>query len=130
MDKVQKSILFIQQPSSEPFRTYLIQWMIPTVRNRFDICVPSLLVGNHFRSISLRFVYRRFQHLSHSFINTSSPLLGPGRHFSFIILYTVSRTPRTEDRPFARPLLTHRIAAQSYPRIELDSNTPTQSSRE
>jgi hypothetical protein len=31
-----------------------------------------------------------------------------GRFFSFLILYTVSRTPRTGDQPVARPLPTHR----------------------
>jgi hypothetical protein len=36
------------------------------------------------------------------------PLLGPGRFFSFVILYTVSRTPWTGDLPVARPLPTHR----------------------
>jgi hypothetical protein len=38
-----------------------------------------------------------------------SPLLGLGRFFSFLILYTVGRTPWTGDQPFARPLPTHRI---------------------
>jgi hypothetical protein len=37
-----------------------------------------------------------------------SPLLGLGRFFSFLILYTVGRTPWTEDQPIARPLPTHR----------------------
>jgi hypothetical protein len=31
-----------------------------------------------------------------------------GRFFSFLILYTVGRTPRTGDQPVARPLPTHR----------------------
>jgi hypothetical protein len=39
-----------------------------------------------------------------------NPLLGPGRFFSFVIPYTVSRTPCTGDQPVARPLPTHRIA--------------------
>jgi hypothetical protein len=34
------------------------------------------------------------------------PLLGLGRFFSFLILYTVSRTPWTGDQPVARPLPT------------------------
>jgi hypothetical protein len=37
-----------------------------------------------------------------------SPLLGPGRFFSFLVLYTVGRTTWTGDRPVARPLPTHR----------------------
>jgi hypothetical protein len=38
------------------------------------------------------------------------PLLGPDRFFSFVILYTVSRTPLTGDQRAARPLPTHRTA--------------------
>jgi hypothetical protein len=37
-----------------------------------------------------------------------SPLLGLGRFFSFLILYTVGRTPWTGDQPVARPLPIHR----------------------
>jgi hypothetical protein len=37
-----------------------------------------------------------------------SPLLGPGRFFTFLILYTVGRTPQTGDQPVIRPLPTHR----------------------
>jgi hypothetical protein len=36
------------------------------------------------------------------------PFLGLGSFFSFLILYTVGRTPWTGDQPVARPLLTHR----------------------
>jgi hypothetical protein len=35
-----------------------------------------------------------------------SPFLGLGHFFSFLILYTVGRTPWTEDQPLARPLPT------------------------
>jgi hypothetical protein len=35
------------------------------------------------------------------------PLLDLGRFFSFLILYTVGRTPWTGDQPIARPLPTH-----------------------
>jgi hypothetical protein len=35
-------------------------------------------------------------------------LLGLGRIFSFLILYTVGRTPWNVDQPVARPLPTHR----------------------
>jgi hypothetical protein len=43
-----------------------------------------------------------------------SPLLGLGRFFSFLLLYTVGRIPWTGDRPVARPLHTHRrIQTQS-----------------
>jgi hypothetical protein len=37
-----------------------------------------------------------------------SPLLGLGRFFSFLIIYTVGRTPWTGDQPLARPLSAHR----------------------
>jgi hypothetical protein len=37
-----------------------------------------------------------------------SLLLGLGRFFNFLILYTVGRTPWKGDQPFARPLHTHR----------------------
>jgi hypothetical protein len=37
-----------------------------------------------------------------------SPLLGLDRFFSFLVLYTVDRTPWTGDQPVARPLPTHR----------------------
>jgi hypothetical protein len=36
------------------------------------------------------------------------PFLDLGSFFSFLILHTVGRTPRTGDQPVARPLLTHR----------------------
>jgi hypothetical protein len=36
------------------------------------------------------------------------PLLGIGHFFSFLTLYTVSRTPWMGDQPVARPLHTHR----------------------
>jgi hypothetical protein len=36
-----------------------------------------------------------------------SPLLGPSRFFSFIILYTVGMTPWARDQPGARPQPTH-----------------------
>jgi hypothetical protein len=38
-----------------------------------------------------------------------SPLLGLGRFFSFLIFYTVGRTPWTGGQSFASPLPTHRI---------------------
>jgi hypothetical protein len=40
-------------------------------------------------------------------------LLGLRRFFSFLILYTVSRTPWTGDQPVARPLPTHRTQTQN-----------------
>jgi hypothetical protein len=39
-----------------------------------------------------------------------SSLLDLGRFFSFVILYTVGRTPWAGDQPVARPLPTHTTA--------------------
>jgi hypothetical protein len=52
-----------------------------------------------------------------------SRLLGPGCFFSFVILYTVGRTPWTGDQSVTRPLLTHR-----YPCLKWDSNPRPQCS--
>jgi hypothetical protein len=42
------------------------------------------------------------------YIYGSTALVGLGRFFSLLILYTVSRTPWTGDQPVAKPLPTHR----------------------
>jgi hypothetical protein len=66
------------------------------------------------RCMSLLCKYvRRSQQLYHHHHHNQyqwpySPLLGPGRFFSFVIRYTVGRTPWTGDQPVARPLPTHR----------------------
>jgi hypothetical protein len=39
-----------------------------------------------------------------------SPFVGPWPLFSFLIVYTAGRTPRTGDQPAARPLPAHRTA--------------------
>jgi hypothetical protein len=44
----------------------------------------------------------------HQWLRT--PLQGPARFFSFVILYTVGRTPWMGDQVVARPLPTHRRA--------------------
>jgi hypothetical protein len=46
-----------------------------------------------------------------------SPSFGLGLFFSFLILYTVGRTPWTGDQPFARPLPTHRTTHTQNKRI-------------
>jgi hypothetical protein len=60
-----------------------------------------------------------------------SSLLGPGRFFSFIILYTVHRTIWRGDQPIVRPLPTHRIAQiqnkrtqTPMPRVGLEPTIP------
>jgi hypothetical protein len=55
-----------------------------------------------------------------------------GRFFSFLILYTVGRSPWTGHQPVARPLPTHntnRINAHRHTCLEWDSN-PSQCSSE
>jgi hypothetical protein len=55
-------------------------------------------------------------------------LLDLGRFLSFLILYTVGRTPWTGDQPVARPLPTYRTTetqnkrAHKHPCLEWDSN--------
>jgi hypothetical protein len=60
-----------------------------------------------------------------------SPLLGIGRFLSFLILYTVGRTPWTGDRPVVRPLPTHRTTQThnkrtqiSMPRVGFETTIP------
>jgi hypothetical protein len=59
-------------------------------------------------------------------------LLDLGRSFTFLILYTVGRTPWTGDQPVARPLRTerhkHRINAHSHPCLDWDWNLRSQCS--
>jgi hypothetical protein len=57
--------------------------------------------------------------------------LDVGRSFSFLILYTVGRTPWKEDQAVARPLPTHRIAQTqnkrtqtSMPQVRFEPTTP------
>jgi hypothetical protein len=47
-----------------------------------------------------------------------SSLVGLGHFFSFLILYTVGRTPWTRDQPFARPLPTHRTTQTQNKRTQ------------
>jgi hypothetical protein len=65
------------------------------------------------------------------------PLLGLGRFFSFLILYTVGRTPWTGDQPAARPLLKQRTTQTQnkptqyrHPCLEWDSKPRSQRSSE
>jgi hypothetical protein len=43
---------------------------------------------------------------------------GPWQLFSFLILYTLGRTPWTGDQPVARPLPTHRTTKTKSKRIQ------------
>jgi hypothetical protein len=55
-----------------------------------------------------------------------SPFLGLGRFFTFLIFYTVGRTPWTGDQLVARPLPTHRTAQTqtSMPRVGFEPTIP------
>jgi hypothetical protein len=55
-----------------------------------------------------------------------SPLLDLGRFFSFLIFYTVGRTPYAGDQHIARPLLIHRINAHRHPCFKWDLNPRSQ----
>jgi hypothetical protein len=59
------------------------------------------------------------------------PFVGPWPIFSFLILYTVGRTPWTADQPVARPLPIHRTTKTqnkrkqiSMPRVGFEPMTP------
>jgi hypothetical protein len=49
------------------------------------------------------------------------PFVGPWLLFSFLILYTVSRTPWTEDQLVARPLPTHRTTQTQNKRRQIST---------
>jgi hypothetical protein len=58
------------------------------------------------------------------------PSVGPCPPFSFLILYTVGKTPSSGDQPVARPLPTHRTTQTenkfkhtSMPRVRLEPTT-------
>jgi hypothetical protein len=46
------------------------------------------------------------------------PFVGLGSFFSFLIFYTVGRTPWTGDQPVTRPPPTHRTAQKYYKRTQ------------
>jgi hypothetical protein len=67
-----------------------------------------------------------------TYLLTYLPTYGStGSLFSFLILYTVGRTPWTGDQPVARPLPTHRTTQTqnkriqtSMPRVGLEATIP------
>jgi hypothetical protein len=59
-----------------------------------------------------------------SVFDSTAFLLALGRFFSFLIFYTVSRTPWTGDQPVARPLPAHRTAETSMPRLGFEPTIP------
>jgi hypothetical protein len=55
------------------------------------------------------------------FIHSSmalQPFIGPGRFSSFVILYTIGRTPWTGDQPITRSLPTHRTTQTQNKRTQ------------
>jgi hypothetical protein len=85
------------------FQIYLEAGVIEQIRNT-EFGPPSVLVIET-RSVILPSFYAFYLWLY-------SPLLDLGRFFSFLILYTVGRTPWMGDRPVARPLPAHRTNTQ------------------
>jgi hypothetical protein len=84
---------------------------------------------SQFRNIS----WYKMAQLFHSFINGSTALcwaLAAFFFFSFVMLYTVGRTPLTGDQPIARPLPTHKYTINAYrhPCLQWDSNPGPQCS--
>jgi hypothetical protein len=66
-----------------------------------------------------------------SFLWLYSPLLGLGRFFSFLILYTIGRFPWTGDQPVSRPVPTQRTTQTqnkrrqtSMPRVKFQPMIP------
>jgi hypothetical protein len=62
------------------------------------------------------------------FMHGITDLVDLGRFFSFLILYTVGRTPWTRDQPVAGPLATHGINVHRHPCHEWDWNSRPQCS--
>jgi hypothetical protein len=67
----------------------------------------------------------------HIYLWPYSPLLDLGRFFSFLVIYTLGRTPWTGDQPVARPLPTHRTTQTqnkrtqtSMPRVGFEPTIP------
>jgi hypothetical protein len=96
-----------------------------------------------FNILCTEFVLRPIFQVLHYLYNTYLCLcmalkffVGSWQFFSFLILYTVGRTPWMGDEPVARPLPTPRITqtqnkrTHTHPCLEWDSNTRSQCSSE
>jgi hypothetical protein len=83
----------------------------PSISHRYTcICKKIKVKRNHLRELD---VYWRKIIIIIIIIMLYRPLLGLGRFFSFLILYTVGRIPWTGDQPVVRPLPIHRINAHN-----------------
>jgi hypothetical protein len=77
-------------------------------------------------------VFRRMQlHLILNLSGSTILFLKLGRHFTFLILYTIGRTLWTGDQPVARPLPAHRTTQTqnkrtqtSMPRVGFEPTIP------
>jgi hypothetical protein len=97
---------------------------------------PLIQIVTSHRPLRLIPVVQRVLKPHHSFIHQRlySPLLGPSGIFSFVIIYTISRSPWTVNQPVTEPLPTHmtaqrRINTHRHPCVEWDSNARPQRSK-
>jgi hypothetical protein len=98
------------------------------------IIVRNVMQENHCHRV-MNYLYFRYGdtalnlHHHHHHHRLYSPFMGPGRFFSFLILYTVGRSICPGDQPVAWPLPytgqhKHRINVPSMPRVGLEPSTP------
>jgi hypothetical protein len=82
-------------------------------------CVVTTLKKDY--SVQYLNQWYNFMNCSHPSIHNwvYSLLLGPGHFFSFVILYTVSRTPWMGDQPVARPLSMYRSSQTQNKRTQI-----------
>jgi hypothetical protein len=115
-----KLCLMFLHSCSQEFSLKVERWW----RQLWDQSAESLTCANNTPSCS----HLINQPVIHSFINGSTALCWAQVVFSFVVLYTVCRTPWTGDQPVARSLPTHRIPhkhrinAHRHPFLEWDSN--------
>jgi hypothetical protein len=96
-----------------------------TLNDRYRPLMPRngmIMLRRQYRRLSICLSVHPSTHLE--------PFIGLWPLFSFLILYTVSRTPWTGDQPVARPLPTHRTTQKnkrtqtSMPRVGFEPTIP------
>jgi hypothetical protein len=75
-------------------------------------------MGEQFRALFTSALHGCEWSASRSYPFTTGIHLDLGRFFRFLVLYTVGRTPWTEDQPVARPLPTRRTTQTQNKRIQ------------
>jgi hypothetical protein len=99
----------------------------------------ALILVSHIRAIRVNTLLLANEHIFVAVICLwlYSSLLDLGRSFSFLILYTVGRSPWTGDQPVARPLAVPRTTQTQnkrrqykHPCLDWDPNLQSQRSRE